>query len=207
MSPSPINSTPEASTHVRPSHHITTRAKSGIFKPLYFADIAATPLHTALITTIEPKGFKSASKHPHWMMAMDEELAALRANHTWDLVSRPPGTNIVGSKWVFRTKFHSDGSVERHKARLIAQGFTQVSGFDFLYTFSPVVKASTVRIILALAVMRNWPLHQLDVKNAILHGILPKPVYMEQPPGYVDPRFPNHVCHLKKALNGLKQAH
>lgn len=83
---------------------------------------------------------------------MQEEIDALRANTTWDLVPWPPDTNIIGSKWVFHTKYHSDGSIERHNARLVAQGFTQIPGTDFGHTFSPVVKASPVRVILALSV-------------------------------------------------------
>lgn len=183
-----------------------TRAKFGIFKPHYPANLASTTLLSALTATSEPRGFKSASKSPVWVSAMQEEIDALRSNATWDLVPRPPNANIVGSKWVFRTKYHADGSIERHKARLVAQGFTQVPGSDFHHTFSPVVKASTARVILAISVQHNWPLHQLDVKNAFLNHILQKPVYMAQPSGFVDPRFPHHVCRLKKALYGLRQA-
>lgn len=83
---------------------------------------------------------------------MKEEIDALHANRTWDLVPPPPNTNIVGSKWVFRTKYKFDGSIERYKARLVAQSFTQIPGSDFHHTFSPVVKAAMVRVILALSV-------------------------------------------------------
>lgn len=162
-------------------------------------------LHS-LLTTVEPKGFFSASKRPEWLAAMNEEMSALNSNQTWELVPRPPDTNVVGSKWIFRTKYKADGSIERLKARLVAQGFTQIPGFDFHSTFSPVVKAATVRVVLSLSVMHSWPLHQLDVKNAFLNGYISETIYMEQPPGYVDSRFPNHVCRLKKALYGLKQA-
>ncbi|CAM8970236.1 unnamed protein product [Rhodiola kirilowii] len=137
---------------------------------------------------------------------MDEDMAALRRQHTWDLVPRPPNANIVGSKWVFRLKYFSDGSIDRHKARLVAQGFSQIPGFDFDHTFSPVVKAATVRTVLAIATMRKWPLHQLDVKNAFLNGVLDTPVYMAQPVGYKDPLHPDYVCCLRKAIYGLKQA-
>lgn len=208
---SPVFPEPPAAPPAVPqrTHQMRTRAQSGIFKPKYPADLAFTnqfPLYCALLAESVPRGIKSALKHSHWVAAMNEEMAALRSNGTWDLVPRPPKTNIVGSKWVFRTKYLADGSVDRHKARLVAQGFSQIPGFDFTHTFSPVVKASTVRIILAIAVMNSWPLHQLDVKNAFLNGHLSSPVYMEQPPGYIDPAYPNHVCRLKKALYGLRQA-
>lgn len=96
--------------------------------------------------------------------------------------------------------------MDRFKARLVAQGFSQVPGLDFTTTFSPVVKASTVRVVLALAVINKWALHQLDVKNAFLNGFITETVYMEQPPGNVNSQFPTHVCRLRKALYGLKQA-
>jgi len=88
----------------------------------------------------------------------------------------------------------------------VAQGFSQKHGIDFDATFSPVVRPATVRIILTLVAMHNWALRQLDVKNAFLHGFLQEEVYMEQPPGYIDPEFPSHVCCLQRDLYGLKQA-
>ena len=132
-------------------------------------------------------------------------MKALQINHTWDLVPRPFNANIVGSKWVFRTKFLSDGSIKGFKARLVAKGYTQLPDLDYTDIFSPVIKASTVRVVLSLVVSHKWPLRQLDVKNDFLNGILHETVYMEQPPGYVDPRHPLHVCKLKKTLYDLKQ--
>ncbi|KAI3780486.1 hypothetical protein L2E82_10467 [Cichorium intybus] len=208
----PHSATTSGSLHSPTStnmHPMTTRAKAGIFKPKHQANLASLkfhPLHIALFSEHAPKGFKSASKNPKWLQAMHEEMTALRQNDTWILVPRPPNTNVVGSKWVFRTKYNSDGTIDRYKARLVAQGFTQLPGVDYSHTFSPVVKASTVRIVLSLAVINQWRLHQLDVKNAFLHGHLTETVYMEQPPGFSDSHFPQHVCRLKKALYGLKQA-
>ena len=144
--------------------------------------------------------------HPLSLKDSNLLLRILQSNRIWILVPRLANTNIVGSKWVFRTKYLSDGSIERLKARLVVKGYTQVPGLDYTDTFSPVIKATTVRVVLSLVVTNKWPLRQLDVKNVFLNGHLTEHVYMEQPPGYIDSRFPNHVCQLKEALYGLKQA-
>ncbi|KAM2874298.1 hypothetical protein COP2_017588 [Malus domestica] len=154
----------------------------------------------------EPKNFKSAVHKVQWQKAMQEEFDALKAQGTWKLVPPPSNQSVIGSKWVYKVKKNPDGSVSRFKARLVAQGFTQEHGIDYSETFSPVVRHTTVRIILALAAQFSWPLRQLDIKNAFLHGDLEEEVYMTQPQGFVDPQQPDHVCRLVKSLYGLKQA-
>ena len=111
---------------------------------------------------------------------------------------------MVTGKWIFKHKFNADGSLERYKARWVLRGFSQHPGVDFLETFSPVVKPATVRTVLSLALSRRWPVHQLDVKNAFLHGTLTETVYCMQPYGFEDPIHPDFVCRLNKSLYGLK---
>jgi hypothetical protein len=177
-----------------------TRSKSGIFKP----KVSYTAQVDSSLT--EPTSYTAASKHPQWCTAMTEEFQALQKQGTWTLVPPPPSKNIVGCKWVYKLKYNSDGTLARHKTRLVANGFHQQYGVDFDETFSPVVKASTVRLILSLAVSLNWSLRQSDVKNAFLHGTFKEEVYMTQPQGYIDPQHPSHVCKLLKSIYGLKQA-
>ncbi|KAA0067320.1 putative mitochondrial protein [Cucumis melo var. makuwa] len=156
----------------RNTHAMQTREKSGIFKPKAFHITTTIPTLTSYTET---------SKYPEWRNAMCEEFNALQAQGTWSLVPRHPSMNIVGYKWVFRIKYNPDGSVARHKARLVAKDYHQIHSFDFDETFSPVVKKPTIRIILSLAAQYSWSLTQLDVKNAFLHNILTETVYMSQP--------------------------
>ena len=137
---------------------------------------------------------------------MGAEFDALLANHTWTLCPRPLHKNVIRNKWVYKLKQHSDGSIERYKARLVAKGFDQRDGIDYFETFSLVIKPTTLRLVLAVAVSRAWPVRQLDISNAFLHGVLDEEVFMEQPQGFIDKTKPDHVCRLQKAVYGLKQA-
>ncbi|MED6199745.1 hypothetical protein PIB30_116674 [Stylosanthes scabra] len=136
---------------------------------------------------------------------MEEELSALELNRTWTLVDCPPKVKSIGCKWVYKIKRLPDGSIQRYKARLVAKGFTQTEGVDFLETFSPVVKPATIRVVLALASIRQWPVQQLDVNNAFLHGDLSEIVYMALPPSFSSNQ-PNQCCRLLKSLYGLRQS-
>lgn len=177
-----------------------TRSKSGIVKarqPLSLHTYILSPLHSSHLKALED---------PNWNAAMHEEYDAQIKKGTWDLVPRPRNTNIVRSMWLFRHKFGADGKLSRYKARLVANGKSQGIGVDCEETFSPVVKPATIRLVLELSLSRNWPIHQLDVKNAFLNGTLDETVYMHQPPGFRDPTKPEHVCLLKRSLYGLKQS-
>lgn len=142
----------------------------------------------------------------HWKSACNDEIKALTENDTWTLVDLPTGSQAIGSKWVFKIKRHTDGSIERYKARLVVQGFKQIEGIDFKETFAPVVRYETVRILLAVAAHNNLDVHQMDVTTAFLNGDLKETIYMKQPKGYETTGQEDKVCLLKKSLYGLKQA-
>src|SRR5712692_1408941 len=129
------------------------------------------------------------------------EMDALLKNNTWELVNLPPGHKAIKSKWVFKLK--ADG---RFCACLVAKGFMQIPGIDYDETFSPVARFESLRLLLVLAALENWEIHQMDVKSAFLNGILNEEIYMEQPQGFIAAKQENKVCRLKRALYGLKQA-
>ncbi|KAL2235828.1 UNVERIFIED_CONTAM: Retrovirus-related Pol polyprotein from transposon TNT 1-94 [Sesamum indicum] len=164
--------------------------------------------HLALnVENLEPSTYEEAlesTNSKEWITAMNEEIKALKENNTWVLVSKPKNASIVDCKWVFKIK--EENNVKRFKARLVAKGFTQKEGIDFTEIFSPVVKFTTVRILLALVAHFDWELKQMDVKTAFLHGNLDEQIYMSQPHGFVDKKNPKHVCLLKRSLYGLKQS-
>jgi histone deacetylase 1/2 len=185
-----------------------TRQRAGVVRPVKLFDgiVRYDATKRSFLAVAEPGNLADALATPEWRSAMNDEHAALLKNATWRLVPPPIGHNIIGCKWIYKIKQKPDGTVDRYKARLVAQGFSQRFGVDYADTFSPVVKPTTVRIILALAVSRNWSLRQVDIQNAFLHGELHEEVYMHQPPGFIDQKHPNFVCKLQKSLYGLKQA-
>lgn len=153
-----------------------------------------------------PKTWQEAARIPAWAQAMKDEMSALEKNHTWDVTSLPPGKKPIGSKWVFSVKQNEDGKVQRYKARLVARGYTQTPGVDYQETFAPVAKMNSIRVILSCAVTLDWELHQLDIKNAFLHGDLKEEIYMAFPPGFVKRGQEKLVCRLWRSLYGLKQS-
>ena len=138
-----------------------TRAKSGFRLPTRRLNLHATHDQANPSISPLPKTYKSVLLDPNWAEAMRDEFHTLLSNNTWQLVSRPPNTNIVSGKWVFRQKFHSNNTLSRYKARWVCRGFSQQHGIDYDETFSPVVKPSTIRTILSIVVSSSWPIHQL----------------------------------------------
>jgi hypothetical protein len=190
-----------------------TRAQTSTFKPKEFPNFklfysSKHSLKALHIITLppEPTCYSQAITSVEWRQAIGHEIDALLANKIWSLVPRPTHQKVIRNKWVYKLKQRADGTIDRYKAHLVAKGFDQVCGVDFSKTFSPIIKIAAVCVILALAVHFDWPLRQLDVSNAFLHGVLPEEVYMEQPWGFVGPLHPDHVCMLHKSLYGLKQA-
>lgn len=155
-----------AQTPSQPKHHMTTRLKQGIRKPIQKLNLSVE------LTEVElPKIITQALKSQIWRKAMDEEMAALTRNATWDLVPLSP-QNVVGCKWIFRIKRNQHGHITQYKARLVARGFHQGEGLDYGDTFSLVVKRTTIRIVLSLAVSNRWSIRQLDINNAFSRGTL-----------------------------------
>jgi hypothetical protein len=134
---------------------------------------------------------------------MAEELASITALDVWELQPLPPGAKALPAKWVYRTKYNQDGSVDRYKARLVVKGFAQRPGVDFTELFAPVSRYATLRALLAHVAANDLELHQLDVKVAFLNGPLQETIFMVQPPGF---ERGDDVCRLKRALYGLRQA-
>jgi hypothetical protein len=159
----------------------------------------------AVTAGFEPTRFSEAVRYSSWRDAMRKEIEALENNGTWTIEDLPPGKKTIGCKWVYKIKYNSDGTIERHKARLVILGNNQVAGIDFNETFAPVAKMVSIRVFLAVAVIRGWELHQMDVHNAFLHGDLDEEVYMSLPPGFSGVS-PGKVCRLRKSLYGLRQA-
>jgi hypothetical protein len=161
--------------------------------------------HYSFVSSIEPYRVEDALRDPDWVLAMQEELNNFMRNEVWHLVPHP-NLNVVGTKWVFHNKQDEHGVVTRNKARLVAKGYSQVEGLDFDETYGPVARLESIRILLAYATYHGFKLYQMDVKSAFLNGPIKEEVYVEQPPGFEDSGYPNHVYKLSKALYGLKQA-
>jgi len=137
--------------------------------------------------------------------AMEMEIKALEVNKTWEIMDLSPKKMPIGCKWVYKIKQRANGDIKRYKARLVAKGYTQREGIDYMETYSPVARLTTIRSILAIASIMDWHQEQLDVNNAFLHGDLQEEVYMELPPRVITKKS-HQVCQLTKSLYGLKQA-
>ncbi|GJW54671.1 putative ribonuclease H-like domain-containing protein [Tanacetum coccineum] len=167
-------------------------------------------LHTCLFACFlsqeEPKKVIQALKDPSWIEAMQEELLQFKLQQVWTLVDLPHGKRAIGTKWVYRNKKDERGIVIRNKARLVAQGYTQEEGIDYDEVFAPVARIEAIRLFLAYASFKDFVVYQMDVKSAFLYGKIEEEVYVYQPLGFEDPKFPDRVYKVEKALYGLHQA-
>ena len=154
----------------------------------------------------EPETIEKALKDKYWKEAADSKYQSLIDNETWKLVKLPAGRKPIGCKWIFKIKHTSDGKVERYKARLVAKGYTQKPREDYDETYSPVIRYSSIRTLLAFAVQNGMIIHQMDVVTAFLNGTINEEIYMEQPPGYIKKGEKDLVCKLNRSIYGLKQS-
>ena len=168
------------------SKGVTTRSRLAIFCE-----------HYSFVSSLEPLKVEEALDDPDWVMALQEELNNFTRNEVWSLVERPK-QNVIGTKWVFRNKQDEHGMVTRNKARLDVWGYTQIEGLDFGETYAPVARLESIHILLAYATHHDFKLYQMDMKSAFLNGPISEFVYVKQPQGFEDPKFPNHVYKLHK---------
>ncbi len=172
-------------------------------------DTSCNQYALTLSVETDPQTYSEAIKSvdsAFWKEAINDEMDSIMGNKTWKLVDLPPGSKPIKCRWIFKKKMKIDGTIDKFKARLVAKGFTQKEGIDYFDTYAPVARTSTIRILIALASIYNFEIHQMDVKTAFLNGDLEEEIYMEQPEGFVMPGQENKVCKLIKSLYGLKQA-
>ncbi|GKB07202.1 putative ribonuclease H-like domain-containing protein [Tanacetum coccineum] len=163
-------------------------------------------LFACFLSQHEPKKISEALEDESWVDAMQEELLQFEIQKVWVLVDLPYGKKAIGTKWVYRNKKDERGVVVRNKARLVAQGHRQEEGIDYDEVFAPVARLEAIRIFLAFASYMGFIVYQMDVKSAFLYGKIDEEVYVSQPPGFLDPKHPQKVYKVVKALYGLHQA-
>lgn len=154
----------------------------------------------------EPSNYTEAiscKESSKWIQAMNDEIAGIEQNKTWELADLPHGARAVGSRWVYKVKKDQDGNVTSLKARLVAQGFSQRFGIDYNEVFAPVARTTTLRLLLSISGDRDYKVSHYDIKTAFLNGTLEEEIYLRPPPGFEQR---NKVYKLKKSLYGLKQA-
>ncbi|CAA7026159.1 unnamed protein product [Microthlaspi erraticum] len=166
---------------------------------------AAQTIEVCLVAHEEPQTYDKASDSKEWRKAMTEEIEMIEKNKTWELVDKPEKKKVINVKWIYKIKTHANGNQVKDKARLVARGFSQEYGVDYLETFVPVSRYETIRAIFAYTAQMKWRLYLMDVKSAFLNGELKEDVYVTQPPGFVIEGKEEKVLRLHKALYGVKQ--
>nr|KAJ0191367.1 hypothetical protein LSAT_V11C800409060 [Lactuca sativa] len=152
----------------------------------------------------EPTTYLEAANNRVWGEPMKKEIESIIKNDTWELTILPKGHKPIGLKWVYKLKKDVKGKLVKHKVRVVAKGYVQMKGVNFEEDFVSVARIEMVRVILALAATEVWKVHHLDIKSALLHGVLHEDVYVTQPDGLVMKGKEHKVYRLKKALYGLR---
>ncbi|KAF5775122.1 putative RNA-directed DNA polymerase [Helianthus annuus] len=207
VQPSPIVEEPRKSTRVRKEKsygddffsYLVEGTQKKVMREVIFA----------VNLDDDPKTFNEAMSSrdaPLWKEAVNDEMDSIMGNGTWELADLPKGKKPIGSKWIFKRKYHPDGSISAYKARLVAKGYRQREGVDYFDTYAPVARIGSIRTLIAVSALKGLYIHQMDVKTAFLNGYLNEEIYLEQPEGFVMPGQENKVCRLIKSLYGLKQA-
>ena len=135
--------------------------------------------HFALFSDCDPTSFEVAVKESKWRKAMDEEIAVIERNNTWELTELPKGQKTISIKWVYKMKIKENGEIDKYKARLVAKGYKQEFGVDYKEVFAPIARHDTIRMVIASTAQNSWPIFQLDVKSAFLHGDLEEQVFID----------------------------
>lgn len=178
-------------------HGLITRSKASTFKPKVF--------YVAHNITL-PKTVQQALTNERWSQSIKDEYDALIRNNIWDLVPYLKDIKVIDNNWLFRIKELVNGSLEKLKSRLVANGYLQVVGYDFLKKFSPMVKHATVKVFISISLCNKWVLQKLDISNMLFNGTLHQEVLMRQPTRFIDKAHLDYVYKLKKSLYELKQA-
>ena len=193
--------------HSRPIRERKQVVRYGVEEQMNIAEeVIASALCAAELE--EPKTMTEARRRPDaskWLQAAQDEMSSLIEHDTWALTKPPPGSKIIGSKWVFKIKHDENGEAAKYKCRLVAQGYTQAQGIDYHETFAPVARFGSIRTLLATSAQREMHVHQMDVHTAFLNGKLDEDIYMCQSEGFVVKGKEDMVCHLHRSLYGLKQ--
>ncbi|GJY89034.1 putative ribonuclease H-like domain-containing protein [Tanacetum coccineum] len=204
LSLSDTTNSQEDDSEIPPLEDIHQDTTDGIFTHSSYDDEGAEADFTNLETVVNK--ISEALEDESWVDAMQEELLQFEIQKVWILVDLPYGKKAIGTKWVYRNKKDERGVVVRNKARLVAQGHRQEEGIDYDEVFAPVARLEAIRIFLAFASYMGFIVYQMDVKSAFLYGKIDEEVYVSQPPGFLDPKYPEKVYKVVKALYGLHQA-
>ncbi|GJV97978.1 retrovirus-related pol polyprotein from transposon TNT 1-94 [Tanacetum coccineum] len=198
----PVQEAAESSS--RNLDHPLTQVRGNPSKPVQTRRQLATDpemcMFALTVSIVEPKNIKEAMADSAWIEAMQEELHQFDRLQVWELVDKPFGKNVIKLKWLWKNKKDEDQTVIRNKARLVAKGYAQEEGIDFEESFAPVARLEAVRIFVAYAAHKSFPIYQMDVKTAFLNGPLKEEVYVAQPDGFVDPDHPDKVYRLRNSI-------